>query len=139
VGVSNQPAAAKGIVALAELQAVQARVVELFGRAGVAFDRFSLCFHHPAGTVAELAIECDCRKPAPGMLRDALRDLSLDAAESWLVGDTDTDITAGRAAGVRPILIQNPASAHKRTVPEPALITAPDLPSAVDLILQGSR
>lgn len=138
VGVSNQPAAAKGLVSLGALQAVQARVVELLAGAGVTFDRFSICFHHPEGSVPALAMACECRKPAPGMLNDAIRELALDASESWMVGDTDTDVEAGRAAGVRTILIENPASAHKRVDRSP-VTTAANLSAAADLILRDTR
>jgi D-glycero-D-manno-heptose 1,7-bisphosphate phosphatase len=137
VGVSNQPAAAKGVTSVEELQSVQARLVELLARAGVAFDRFALCFHHPEGSVPELTKTCGCRKPAPGLLTDALRDLSLDPEASWMIGDTDSDIAAGEAAGVRTILIANPASAHKRG-PSPATTTVVDLRAATDLILRDT-
>ena len=103
----------------------------------MAFDRFSVCFHHPEGVVPELARACTCRKPAPGMLTDAARELGLDLDRSWLVGDTDTDVAAGAAAGIRTILIENPASAHKRERPSAADVSARDLTAAADAILQA--
>ena len=114
VGASNQPAAAKGVLSVHELQAVHARVLALLSDRGVRFDDFRLCLHHPDGIVAELSGPCDCRKPAPGMLRDAAAALSIELSRSWMVGDTDADVAAGRAAGCRTILIENPDSAHKR-------------------------
>ncbi len=78
VGVSNQPAAAKGTISLDELHAVHARVIELLAAEGVRFDDFRLCLHHPDGVVPELAGPCDCRKPAPGMLLDAARAGGID-------------------------------------------------------------
>jgi D-glycero-D-manno-heptose 1,7-bisphosphate phosphatase len=137
VGVSNQPAAAKDVTSVEELQRVQARLLELLEGDGVTFDRFALCFHHPEGSVPELTMTCDCRKPAPGLLTDALRELSLDREASWMVGDTDSDIAAGKAAGVRTILIANPASAHKRATGS-ATTTVVDLRAATDLILRES-
>ncbi len=137
VGVSNQPAAAKGVTSVEELQRVQARLVDLLAGAGVEFERFALCFHHPEGSVPALTMTCDCRKPAPGLLTDALRDLSLDREACWMIGDTDSDIAAGKAAGVRTILIANPASAHKRTTGS-ATTTVVDLRAAADLILRDS-
>lgn len=115
VGVSNQPSAAKGLIALSELHAIQARVVELLAAEGARFDDFRLCLHHPEGVVPELTGECDCRKPAPGMLLAAAGALGLDLPGSWMVGDTDGDVLAGRAAGCRTILVRQPGSAHKRT------------------------
>ena len=80
----------------------------------VRFDAFELCLHHPDGVVPELTGKCDCRKPAPGMLVEAARRLDLDLTASWMVGDTDADVTAGRAAGSHTVLIEHPGSEHKR-------------------------
>lgn len=114
VCVSNQPAAAKGKVSLERLLAVHERVLALLREEGVHFDGSRLCLHHPQGVVAELTGPCDCRKPAPGMLLDAAEALGLDLASSWIVGDTDSDIAAGRVAGCHTVLIQQPGSVHKR-------------------------
>lgn len=137
VGVSNQPAAAKGTISLERLLEVQDRVLELLGAEGVRFDGFRLCLHHPEGTVAELSGPCDCRKPSPGMLLDAAAELDLDLASSWMVGDTDADVAAGRAAGCRTALIENAGSAHKRHGAGEENLTAADLPQAVAAILGG--
>ncbi len=140
VCVSNQPAAAKGKVSVEQLHAVHARVLDLLGRQGVRFDATCLCLHHPEGLVGELSGPCDCRKPAPGMLLDAAKTLGLDLAASWMLGDTDTDMAAGRAAGCRTVLIAHAASAHKRGgATSPDVIVA-DLPEAVARLLdQRSR
>lgn len=135
VGVSNQPAAAKGKISLEQLQEVQERALELLAAEGVRFDGFRLCLHHPEAVVAELAGPCDCRKPAPGMLLDAAAELELDLPSSWMIGDTDTDIAAGHAAGCRTALIEHPGSAHKRDGGAGADLGADDLPAAVVAIL----
>ncbi len=135
VGVSNQPAAAKGTVSLATLEAVQARVLDLLRHEGIEPDGFRLCFHHPAGTVPELTRTCDCRKPAPGMLLDAARELDLDPGTCWMIGDTDDDVAAGAAAGCRTVLIENPCSAHKRRGVARPDVRAPDLAAAVEGLL----
>lgn len=137
VGVSNQPAAAKGIVTPATLEGVQARVLELLARDGAVLDDFEICPHHPDGVVPELARACDCRKPAPGLLLRAARKLDLDLSASWMIGDTDADVEAGAAAGCRTILVENPRSAHKRTAPRRAGATAPDLAGAASLLVVG--
>ena len=135
VGVSNQPAAAKGLVSLQELQAVHARVLELLAADGVRFDAFKLCLHHPEGVVPELMGDCECRKPAPGMLLEAARELDLDPAASWMVGDTDGDVAAGRAAGCHTVLVEYPGSAHKRDGdPHPDTIVR-NLAAAASVIL----
>ena len=137
IGVSNQPAAAKGTVSLQQLERVQERVMELLALEGVVPDDFRLCFHHPEGRVAELTRSCDCRKPAPGLLLDAARDLDIDLGSSWMVGDTDGDVAAGEAAGCRTALIENPASAHKRDGQAHPDAHASNLLSAVELLLQA--
>jgi D-glycero-D-manno-heptose 1,7-bisphosphate phosphatase len=114
VCVSNQPAAAKGKVPLAQLLAVHERVTELLAQEGVTLAASRLCLHHEQGVVPGLRGPCACRKPAPGMLLDAAGALGVDLASSWMVGDTDADIGAGRAAGCRTLLIRNPGSVHKR-------------------------
>lgn len=122
VCVSNQPAAAKGIVSVAQLLAIHERVIELLAREGdgddiannAHLDASYLCPHHPEGVIAEISGLCGCRKPAAGMLRGAADALGLDLANSWMVGDTDADIAAGAAAGCRTLLVRNPASVHKR-------------------------
>lgn len=114
VCVSNQPAAAKGTVSTEQLWSVHERVVELLAGEGVRLDDSRLCLHHPDGVVPELSGACDCRKPASGMLLDSAHELGLDLARSWMLGDTDTDIAAGAAAGCKTALIEYPGSAHKR-------------------------
>jgi D-glycero-D-manno-heptose 1,7-bisphosphate phosphatase len=114
VCVSNQPAAAKGIVSVARLLAVHTQVSTLLECEGVTLAASRICLHHEHGVVPGLSGPCDCRKPAPGMLLDVAETLGLDLGDSWMVGDTDADIGAGRAAGCRTLLIRNPASVHKR-------------------------
>ena len=139
VGVSNQPAAAKGTVSPAELDAVQKRVIELLDAEGVRFDAFRVCLHHPDGVVPELSGACECRKPAPGMLLDAARELGIDLAASWMIGDTDSDIEAGAAAGCRTALIEHPGSAHKRDQVTKPDVIAPDLEAVAGVILSASQ
>jgi D-glycero-D-manno-heptose 1,7-bisphosphate phosphatase len=135
VCVTNQPAAAKGAATVRQLFDVHHRVLELLAAEGVTLDAWRMCLHHPRGTSEELSRGCDCRKPAPGMLLDAARELELDLARSWMVGDTDADIGAGRAAGCRTMLIDCPGSAHKRSAGIAPDGIAADLDQAVALLL----
>jgi histidinol-phosphate phosphatase family protein len=139
IGISNQPAAAKGSVTLEQLRSVQARVEELLGAEQFEADAFRLCFHHPEGVVAELARVCDCRKPAPGMLLAAAAELDIDLASSWMIGDTDSDVAAGAAAGCRTVLVEDPASSHKRVGDSQPDARAADLDGAVEYILGRSE
>jgi D-glycero-D-manno-heptose 1,7-bisphosphate phosphatase len=115
VCVSNQPAAAKGVASVAQLRTVHLRLVELLAWDGALLDGSRLCLHHPDGVIPTLAGPCACRKPSPGMLLEAACELSLDLSRSWMVGDTDADVLAGKAAGCATILIEHPESAHKRS------------------------
>jgi D-glycero-D-manno-heptose 1,7-bisphosphate phosphatase len=90
--ISNQSGIARGLITEDELQAVHARVADVFAEGGVTFAGAYYCRHAPdAG--------CPCRKPAPGLLLDAARDLDLDLARSIMIGDRPSDVEAGRAAG----------------------------------------
>jgi D-glycero-D-manno-heptose 1,7-bisphosphate phosphatase len=135
VCVSNQPAAAKGKITVQQMLAVHERVVELLGHEGVSLDAWRLCPHHPGGVVGGLSGPCDCRKAAPGMLLDAAAALELDLAASWMLGDSDTDVQAGDAAGCRTVLIKYPGSAHKRSGQASADLVAADLSEAVAQLL----
>jgi len=136
--VSNQPSAAKGIVDEPRIRAVHARVLELLAVGGAVIDRSYLCLHHPQGTDLRLTRVCDCRKPAPGMLRRAATDLDLDLSRCWLIGDTDADLGAARRASLAGIIIiKNPLSAHRRTlVSDSADAVTSNLTASVDLILE---
>ncbi len=138
-GVTNQPAAAKGSVSVAELEAIQNRVEALLADGGVRFDAWRMCLHHPEGVIAELTGDCECRKPAPGMLIEIAHELGLDLAQSWMVGDTDADVLAGLAAGTRTVLIENSLSAHKRNAANTPTYAATDLSDAVRLIRGPAR
>jgi histidinol-phosphate phosphatase family protein len=98
VVVSNQSGIARGIIAPTQLTAVQARLEALLAAEEVAFDAVKFCLHGPADG-------CACRKPAPGMLRDAAADLGIDLQRSVMVGDRDSDVAAGRAAGCTTVIV----------------------------------
>jgi D-glycero-D-manno-heptose 1,7-bisphosphate phosphatase len=135
VVVTNQPAAAKGTATVDALEAVGGRVRELLASEGVAPAAWYACLHHPDGVVPELSGACDCRKPAPGMLLRAAAELDLDLAASWMVGDSDSDVEAGRRAGARTVLIEHPGSAHRRRGTAAPHRTAGDLAGAAKAIL----
>ncbi|MFI5009178.1 MAG: HAD-IIIA family hydrolase [Solirubrobacterales bacterium] len=136
VCVSNQPAAAKGTVSVERLLAIHGRVRDLLAAEGVPLAASRLCLHHPRGVTPGLARVCGCRKPAAGMLLDAAAALELDLRSSWMVGDTDADVRAGRAAGCRTLLIEHPGSAHKRGSGSEPDLTAASLAGGVSELLR---
>ncbi|HJT77608.1 MAG TPA: HAD family hydrolase [Gemmataceae bacterium] len=107
VVISNQSGVARGLFPEAALAGVEQRLRELLREEGVPLDGFYWCPHHPEGTVAAYAVECDCRKPAPGLILRAAREQGIDLARSWFVGDILHDIEAGRAAGCTTVLLDN--------------------------------
>jgi D-glycero-D-manno-heptose 1,7-bisphosphate phosphatase len=90
-------------------------------------DRVETCFHPGRGES-----DCDCRKPKPGMLLRAARELRIDLKRSWMVGDRWRDIDCGRAAGCRTIFIDNGYSEELRQRPD---FNAKDLTEAAEIIL----
>jgi D-glycero-D-manno-heptose 1,7-bisphosphate phosphatase len=112
VVVTNQPAYAKRKTSLDNLVGVRERFLEHFRALGVEFDLYLSCRHHPKSELPELRRTCDCRKPMPGLLLQAARELEIDLRSSWMIGDRDTDIFAGEKAGCRTILVRSPEAGH---------------------------
>ena len=139
VVVSNQPGAAKGKASHDDLLEAHKQVVRLLAEDGVVIDDYRYCPHHPDALVPELAQVCDCRKPKPGMLLQAGAALDIDFSRSWMVGDSDSDAEAGRVAGCRTILVENPRSLHRRTLDGQSDYRANDLAGAVDIVMSQTR
>jgi D-glycero-D-manno-heptose 1,7-bisphosphate phosphatase len=108
---------------------------------GGKIDGYYYCPHHPEAEVEKFRKDCDCRKPGPGMLRQAAADLGLDLSRSFTVGDKWTDVQAGVTAGARGILVRTgygrTSEAGSRPV-EPVAI-ADDLIAATAWILRHGR
>ena len=105
--VSNQSGIARGYFTEEQFTAVIRRIYELLNEKGIALGDFYYCPHHPEGQDPEYAINCDCRKPMPGMLIRAAEEHQLDLSQCWMIGDILNDIEAGTKAGCRTILINN--------------------------------
>ena len=99
VVVTNQSGIARGLYGPAEYQNLTAWMRSELARHGIALDGVYHCPHLPDAPLAAWRRQCDCRKPAPGLLRRAARDLDIDLAASVMVGDKPSDILAGRAPG----------------------------------------
>lgn len=107
--ITNQPVVARGEVTFEQLEEMHKKMQTLLGNEGAYLDGIYYCPHHPhkgyAGEVPELKIDCDCRKPKPGMLYKAEKDFNIDLSKSWMVGDGENDIGAGKNAGCKTALI----------------------------------
>lgn len=123
--VTNQSGIARGLLSPAQVAAVNARVDTLLGP----FDGFYVCPHGPEDG-------CDCRKPAPGLILKAAADLGIEPARCAVVGDIGSDMAAAHASGSRGILV--PAPATRREEVAAASEVAPDLPTAVGRLLDGT-
>lgn len=146
VVVTNQSVVARGLVTEDELRAIHRTLESQLRARRAALDAIYYCPHHPEGVVAAYRAACDCRKPQPGLLLRAASDLGLDLRSSVMVGDTASDIEAGRRAGCRTVLIHHasPAGGSSRestAVADTAAAdyVAPDLPGAVDWILRAGQ
>lgn len=109
--VTNQPVIARGEVTFGELKQIHQKMQVLLGKEGAYLDGIYICPHHPdsgfPGEVKELKIDCDCRKPKPGMLLQAAKDFNIDLESSWMVGDSKNDILAGKNAGCHTCLVNS--------------------------------
>lgn len=107
--VTNQPVIARGEISKEKLEQIHNKMETLLGYDGAYIDALYYCPHHPhsgyMGEIKELKIECNCRKPKPGMLLQAAEDFNIDLEKSWMVGDSENDIKAGQAAKCKTALI----------------------------------
>jgi D-glycero-D-manno-heptose 1,7-bisphosphate phosphatase len=102
---SNQPGIAKESLSRKVFKDIRKRMTSLLAVAGTRLDGEYYCLHHPEAVIPRLRTSCECRKPKPGLLLQAARELDIDLSQSWMVGDGITDIQAGKRAGCRTILI----------------------------------
>jgi len=98
--VTNQAGIAHGYYDQTAMDHLHTHLRTLLLQDDITLDAIYFCPHHPQGRVSELAIECNCRKPAPGMLLQAARDFNLDLNFSVFIGDKLSDVQAGKSAGV---------------------------------------
>jgi D,D-heptose 1,7-bisphosphate phosphatase len=137
---SNQSAVARGIVSEKALEEIHNRLREVLARKGAYIDRIYYCPYHPDGVVPRYRRESDWRKPNPGMFLAAAKDMSIDLNQSWVVGNSDSDIEAGLRAGCKTILISHPALYKKhptgKVTPD---YKAVNMKEAVNIIKQYHR
>jgi D-glycero-D-manno-heptose 1,7-bisphosphate phosphatase len=101
VVITNQSGIARGRYDEDAVVRLHAHMQEFLERRGARIDAFYVCPHHPEGTVAPYAIDCDCRKPKTGLLEQAARYCPVDRARSFVIGDRDGDVEAAKAFGIR--------------------------------------
>ncbi len=107
VVISNQAGVARGYFEYEALENVKQKIDLLLSVANVKIEAYYFCPHHLQGKIEKYAMACECRKPRPGMILQAIKDLDIDAAKSWMIGDILNDVEAGNRAGCRTIIIKN--------------------------------
>lgn len=108
--ITNQPVIARGEITWEELNEIHNKMETLLGQKGAFLDDIFICPHHPdkgfEGERSEYKIECNCRKPKPGLIINAAQKYNIDLSQSWIIGDDERDIIAGEAAGCHTTLIE---------------------------------
>ena len=122
--VSNQRCVAKGLIKIHELESMHKRLRDVLSGAGATIDAVYYCPH-------EKQPPCSCRKPAPGMLLTAAREHQLDLTRSWMIGDSDIDVEAGRNAGCKTVRLLRGIGATN----DNADVIAPSLLEGIQQIL----
>lgn len=105
--ITNQSGIAKGYFEEEALEAVWQKLQTLLGPHGLALDAFYFCPHHPEASVAQYKLDCDCRKPLPGLILKAGGDWNVNLNHSWMIGDILNDVEAGHRAGCSSVLLDN--------------------------------
>jgi histidinol-phosphate phosphatase family protein len=142
VVVTNQPVVAKGWCSEAELQNIHNKLESLLGLEHAFLDRIYFCPHHPEkgfpGERPELKINCNCRKPKIGMIEKAVADLNIDLAQSWLIGDTTTDVQTAKNARLKSILVGTGSAGRDGKFEAPPDFTFASLLAAARFITAGN-
>ena len=140
VVVSNQSGVARGIVTEDVLDEIHERLKSLLAEKGAYLDAIYYCPYHPEGIIPKYRKESDLRKPNPGMLLQAAREMDLDLSQSWAIGNSDSDIEAGRRAGCKTIMLES-IGRDKNLMPSLAKpdFRAVNLKEAVNIIKKYHR
>lgn len=123
--VTNQSGVARGYFDEAHVAEVHRHIDEQLRAGGAVVEQFAYCPHHPEGAVEAYRIDCECRKPRPGLLRAAADTCSLDLTRSFVVGDRWSDVQVAHAVGARGILVRT--GYGRSALAEPAAGTQADL------------
>jgi D-glycero-D-manno-heptose 1,7-bisphosphate phosphatase len=107
--ITNQSGIGRGMFPLERLQEMNARLSTMVREAGAQLDGIYFCPHTPADN-------CECRKPAPGLIAQAASELNFDPTTAVVIGDKDSDIECGRRAGAATVLISTDKSASRTRI-----------------------
>jgi D-glycero-D-manno-heptose 1,7-bisphosphate phosphatase len=125
--VTNQSGIARGYFDMKQLGKVHQRLTEMLARFDVELDGIYLCPHGPND-------ECDCRKPLPGMIHQAMAAQGFNPGQAWVIGDKEADVGVGHAVGATSILVRTGYGKHYESETKADFIVD-DLPAGIDVIL----
>jgi D,D-heptose 1,7-bisphosphate phosphatase len=138
--ITNQPVIAQGACTEVELAAIHDRLKFLLAQSGARLDAIYYCPHHPdagfPGERPEFKIRCHCRKPSPGLLERAARDLQIDVARSWMIGDSERDLGAAAAFGIPAVLVSSNQRLFKADIKSAEAFRAPSVLEAVQRLIK---
>ena len=103
--ISNQPGIGKGHITAKNFELIRQKMNSELKADGAELDGEYYCLHHPEAVIEKYRVQCDCRKPLPGLVIRAAEEKDIDIKQSWLIGDNLSDIQAGRTAGCMTLLI----------------------------------
>lgn len=125
--ISNQSGIARGHFSEQQVEDLHTWLMAELAKHGAYIDGFYYCPHHAEFGIGEYKTVCDCRKPSPGMLLKAAEDWNIDLEQSYMVGDHNSDVEAGRGAGVKSIFVRTGHGSHEEA------FVASDIPKAANL------
>lgn len=105
--VTNQPVVARGVAKPEDIDRVHAELTKRIAVGGGKIDAVYFCPHHPEATLEQYRLQCDCRKPEPGMILKGIKEFNIDPAKSFMIGDAIIDVVAGKKAGLKTILVKS--------------------------------
>lgn len=133
--ISNQAGVARGYFKEEDTKRFNDEMVRRLKKQGAKIDAVYYCPHHPEGTVTQYRIACDCRKPAPGMIKTAAKELGINLRKSFIVGDKWSDIDAGKNAGCKGYLVRTGQGKEQSNKRSGEVAIAGNLGEAVKLII----
>jgi len=136
VVVTNQSGVGRGYYSEGDVETLHRHMAEELAREGASVDAWYFCPHHPEKAVGSYRVECDCRKPLPGMLQAGEKNLEIDLSASYMVGDKLADVGAALAAGCFPVLVSTGYGAKVADKRPAGVSFVADLAAAADLILE---
>jgi D-glycero-D-manno-heptose 1,7-bisphosphate phosphatase len=137
--ITNQAGIARGFYSEDDFHALTRWMLAQFSRHGIEIDGVYFCPHHPTAGVGQYLAECECRKPKPGLIMQAARELDIDLPRSALVGDKPSDIEAGVRAGVGTCILVRSGHSFADQDEEGAEEVVADLPAAIGYLLSGKK